>query len=299
MIRDTKAAIDATVEWIHLRKRISGADALVLGVSGGVDSAVVAGLCALTSVKTVGVVMPCHSSPDSIVRADEVISVFGLYKHFVNLDAAYESISRQALGNHEAELLAGKNPNGVFGALRSCLRAPTLDFVGKAYNGLIVGTGNRDEDEVTRYFQKRGDGCVDISPIAKYHKSEVYQLAVALGVPASVIKAVPSADLWGPNSGQADEKELGMTYDEVEWGIQFAQRTSKIPLTATGGVSSMQFHDAVNMAGILGVSLSDRQRQILFDLSNLERKSRHKANPNLPVFDARVILNLDAEFVAA
>ena len=298
MIRNLEEASLATVDWIVRRASVANAQALVLGVSGGVDSAVVAGLCARSGLSTVGVIMPCHSSPASILRADEVIKQFGIKRYFVDLQAAWESISSQVTAGGIPEISNGYEL-AYEGALRSCLRAPTLDFVSKLHKGIIVGTGNRDEDEVTRYFQKRGDGCVDISPIAKFHKSEIYQLAKFLLVPASVINAVPSADLWGPDSGQEDEKELGLTYDEVEWGIQFAQKHSRIPLSATGGVSAMQLDDCISTAAIRGIDLSGRQRQVLSTLSYLERASLHKANPSLPVFDARVELSLDSELVEA
>lgn len=298
MIKNVQEAVVLTSQWIAGRARLSGAKSLVLGISGGVDSAVVAGLCGLTGMETVGVIMPCHSSPSSITRAEEVVKDFKLRRQYIDLEAAHTSIAGQVQVDAE-DLPASVDGKMVAGALRSCLRAPTLDYVAKAFGGIIVGTGNRDEDEVTRYYQKRGDGCVDISPIAKFHKSEVYQLASYLGVPNSVLIATPSADLWGPDSGQEDEKELGISYDEIEWAMTFAQRYSKIPLFVSGGVSSVHLYDAMTMSGKLGVRISDRQRDVLYSLCSLEEKSRHKANPNLPVFDARVELGLDLDPVVA
>lgn len=298
MINNVPEAAIATSEWILKQAKKSNAQSLVLGISGGVDSAVVAGLCVRTGIETIGVIMPCHSSQSSIDRAEEVIKTFNLRRHFVDLAAAHASIKAQVGAGLDQEEFDSPSSKLVFSsdsAMRSCLRAPTLDYVSKWYGGIIVGTGNRDEDEVTRYFQKRGDGAVDISPIAKFHKSEIYQLASHLGVPNSVIAATPSADLWGPDSGQADEKELGITYPEIEWAMQFSQKYSKIPLFATGGVSAVHFLDALNMAGKLGVSVSERQREVLFRLTKMEESSRHKANPNLPVFDARTELGLDLE----
>lgn len=292
MLNNVDEAAIATSEWILRQAHKAHADSLVVGISGGVDSAVVAGLCSRTGIQTVGVLMPCHSSPSSIARGEEVIKAFGLTRHSVNLEAAFDTIRYQVGVVRPGYEMVND------GALRSCLRAPTLDYVAKVRNGIVVGTGNRDEDEVTRYFQKRGDGSVDISPIAKYHKSEVYQLAVSLGVPVSVIKATPSADLWGPDSGQEDEKELGLTYDEVEWGIQFAQRNSRLPTTYTGGVTAAHFAEAIRHAAHLGIELTPRQSQVLAKLQWMEEKSRHKANPNLPVFDARAELGLDLEAAA-
>lgn len=292
MINNVPAAAIATADWILKQAYKAQAESLVVGISGGVDSAVVAGLCAKTGRQTYGVIMPCHSSQSSIDRAEEVIKTFGITRVFVDLATAHASISSQVPFGGDY-LKTGKS------ALRSCLRAPTLDYVAKLTKGIIVGTGNRDEDEVTRYFQKRGDGSVDISPIAKFHKSEIYQLSEVLGVPKSVIEATPSADLWGPDAGQEDEKELGLTYDEVEWGIQFAQRNSRLPTTFTGGVTAAHFEAARALANRLDIPLTDRQQYVLTKLQHMETMSRHKANTNLPVFDARAELHLDEEVAAA
>lgn len=269
MIKNLKGTADHISNWIKERAQASGAKTLVLGISGGVDSALVAALCARTGMPVIGVMMPCHSSPNSLERGKEVIEKFNLVSHKVELNAAFEAIASQ-IPRLPADTKA------AHGALRSCLRAPTLDFVGKLYDGIIVGTGNRDEDEVTRYFQKRGDGCVDISPIAKLHKSEVYALSEYLGVPDSVLKATPSADLWGPDAGQEDEKQLGMTYKEVEWGIRAAE--------SHGGTRGEHFRKALlNAIDDLG----SRGKHILETLAGMEEASRHKENPALPVCDVR------------
>lgn len=263
---ETDITIGTITEWIKDRAREANAQALVVGVSGGVDSAVVAALCKRTRISTVGVIMPCQSSPSSIARAREVTKLFTDVEHFVDLGGAFDSI----VGQVKRDL---NRPSA--GALRSCLRAPTLDFVAKIYNGIIVGTGNRDEDEVTRYYQKRGDGCVDISPIAKLHKSEVYIVAKKLGVPWSVIDAVPSADLWGPDAGQTDEGQLGMSYKEIEWAIQLAQHNGQ-------DVSALDL-----LVASLKPDLSERQKLVLRQLADMEVASRHKANPNIPVCKVR------------
>lgn len=249
--------------WIENQAKCAGATSLIVGISGGVDSAVTAGLCSKTSLPTIGVIMPCQSSAESVSRALEVIEKFKINHHQVNLEGAFECITKQ--------LPEPENVKFCQGALRSCLRAPTLDYVAKLYNGIIVGTGNRDEDEVTRYFQKRGDGSVDISPIAKLHKSQVYELAKELGVPKSVIDATPTADLWG-GEHQSDEQELGMTYNDIEWGIKQAE---KFLPDGVREVSSRELR--------LAACEGDR-KDILLKLADMEEKSRHKMNPNLPVF---------------
>lgn len=281
MIKKPEEAVLKTVAWIKERASEAKARSLVVGISGGVDSALVGGLCARTGLPAVGVLMPCHSSPSSIKLGEAVIETFKLGRQYVDLADAFDSISTQVATREAPD-------RKTTGSLRSCLRAPTLDYVAKIHGGIVVGTGNRDEDEVTRYFHKRGDGAVDISPIAKYHKSEVYELARFLGVPAAVLNAVPSADLWGPDSGQADESELGITYPEIEWAMREAQ--------VHGGGQLYGDVDAAKLRSALDrrrAQLTERQRAVLETLAAMEQASRHKATPNIPVFDARRILELD------
>lgn len=274
MITDLNSAVEETARWIRFQAERANSTSLVLGISGGVDSAVTGALCVKTGLPTIGVIMPCHSSPESLSRAIEAIESLGMIRYFFNLEPAFDSIMNQT-NETERPIFESKD---IAGALRSCLRAPTLDFVAKRNQAIIVGTGNRDEDEVTRYFQKRGDGSVDICPIAKYHKSEIYQLASHLEVPESIIKATPTADLWGPNSGQEDEKELGLTYDEVEWGIQTAESYKQ----TEGPLREWHFQDVLR-----DLQLSNRQKTVLAKLADMEYRSRHKENSDLPVFAAR------------
>lgn len=281
-LENTAAGIAA---WIADRIEKAKAKTAVVGLSGGADSALVAILCKWAMKENVVVVkMPCHSSPSSLDRANELIEKFQLRAVEVKLDDAFDSISGQVNG-------FGEKGNGASGALRSCLRAPTLDFVAKLTNGLIIGTGNRDEDEMTRYFQKRGDGAVDCSPIAKLHKSEVYQLLRYCKCPQSIIDATPTADLWGPDSGQEDEKELGLTYPEVEWGIRVLLDD---PAKASFKFLVRQIShtlDPIRRAELtktLSTYFNERQLHVLMTLTTMEENSRHKAEMP-PVFDARMI----------
>jgi NAD+ synthase len=218
MIRDLGATVAYLVDWVKGEAERSKTKGATVGVSGGVDSALVLAIC----VKAFGpencraVLMPCHSTKTSTDRGTELVTKFKVPAVTIDLSDAWNVITRQLEGKHDF-YSANVSANFANGALRSCLRAPTLDYVAKLNNHLVYGTGNRDEDAIFRYYQKRGDGAVDNNPIVALHKSEVYDLAAYLGVPKSILEAPPTADLWGPDSGQEDEKELGVTYPEVEW----------------------------------------------------------------------------------
>ena len=267
--------------WIKGQVLAAGAKTAVVGLSGGADSALVAILCKRVFPDTVAVRMPCQSSQSSLDRAEELAKKFDIKMITVNLAPSYNTIAYQVcdglnIGKRlEDGSIQVEEDKASGGALRSCLRAPTLDYVAKLVNGLIVGTGNRDEDEVTRYFQKRGDGAVDISPIAKLHKSEVYELLKFLECPQSIIDAVPSADLWGPDSGQEDEKELGLTYQEIEWAIRLIDKNCG--LYQSGGFEIHSEYLA---------KLTPRQLEVLGKIAKMERVSRHKAEMP-PVLDVR------------
>lgn len=247
--------VEALQVWLKEQALKSNTQNAVVGLSGGIDSAVVFMLCAQTFPKTVGVLMPCHSSEASVFRAGELVRAAPMTNkvatHIVDLEAAFDSIKTQTGLPDLREADA---------ALRSCLRAPTLDFIAKHRNALIYGTGNRDEDAIFRYYQKRGDGAVDNNVLVAFHKSEVRQLAQYLGVPQSIIDAVPSADLWGGEE-QTDEAELGITYDEIEW------------VTRAIEDGDLEFK------GISYASLTDRQKYVLDRAHKAEAATRHKAEP--------------------
>jgi len=243
--------------------------------------------------------MPCHSSGFSYERALEFAKEQGLDLTTVDLTNANDSIIGQLLHSRTQKSSAlteeGMNSPVALGGLRSCLRAPTLSYFALATNGLIMGTGNRSEDNLIRYFQKYGDGCVDLSPIADLFKSEVYELFAymtgvymmndqgmdigMMGQPASVAiyEATPTADLWGEDGGQTDEDELGFSYDEVEW----ADRQNMVNNIVTDD------GDPTKHPAWLGYSM--RQREVIAKVHQMEKISRHKYNPNLPVCEVRAV----------
>ena len=185
-------------------------DTLVVGVSGGIDSAVVSTISAMTGMKVKALSMPIRQLKfqDDLSRAhlkwlknkfsnvDEVI---------INLDEVFNSFEK-TLGQFNNEL--------AFANSRARLRMATLYQVAGANNGIVVGTGNKIEDFGVGFFTKYGDGGVDISPIADCLKSQVWEMGKELKILEDIINAAPTDGLW--EDGRTDERQLGMSYEDLE-----------------------------------------------------------------------------------
>ena len=212
---------DRIARWMRQQVFAAGADGLVVGLSGGVDSATVARLCQLaTPDAVIGVVLPCHSDPTDEAHAQLLARRFGLPTVTVSLDASFDTLTRElqrVLGNVPANL-AGSRPTTDAASrvplanVKPRLRMTSLYFIANTLNSLVAGTGNRSELAVG-YYTKHGDGGVDILPIGNLLKDEVRALARELDVPAPIIEKAPSAGLW---LGQTDEAEMGFSYDTLE-----------------------------------------------------------------------------------
>jgi NAD+ synthase len=196
--------IDSLVAWLRRRADEAGALGAVVGISGGVDSAVVGALCLRAFPQTtLGVLMPLHSDPRDHNDAVEVCGALALPYTTVVLDHVYDTLvaALRASGHYGEHHLALAN-------VRPRLRMTTLYYFANSMNRLVAGTGNRSEAYIG-YFTKYGDGGVDLLPIGGLVKSEVRDLAAALGVPRAIVERTPSAGLW---PGQTDEGEIGLTY---------------------------------------------------------------------------------------
>ena len=216
-------ATDGIVEWLRQQLAHSGARGFVFGLSGGIDSAVVARLCQLASPGNVaGVLMPCHSDPrdetDARLVADHFkiptirIDLAPSFDHFTNaLQLAAKALPKEQLPDaaHASTDLKAQLP---LANVKPRMRMTSLYFVANTLNYMVVGTGNRSELSIG-YFTKYGDGGVDLLPIGNLLKSEVRAAARDLGVPDPVIEKAPSAGLW---LGQTDEEEMGFSYAELE-----------------------------------------------------------------------------------
>lgn len=208
----------AISDWLRERLNEGGADRFVLGLSGGIDSAAVCGLCAQAAGadRVTGVIMPSSSLADDAVSARKVAEAFGVNTLTVDLSDITDTFhaampSAKDVGTTAAGS-AEKRQQLATANVRPRLRMTTLYYVANLTNGIVVGTGNKSEAMIG-YFTKYGDGGVDLFPIIDLYKHEVRAVAHEIGVPESVIARPPSAGLW---EGQTDEDEIGMTYEELD-----------------------------------------------------------------------------------
>lgn len=191
--------------WLRDYAETAGADGYVLGLSGGVDSATAAALAAraVGSESVLGVLMPCHSQPEDLRLGQEVADAFGIRTITVDLSGPYNTLLA-AVPPSESDLASAN--------VKPRLRMMVLYYLAQTHNYLVLGSGNKTE-LVVGYFTKYGDGGVDLLPLGGVYKTEVWELARELQVPREVVERPPTAGLW---PGQTDEKEMGITYDELD-----------------------------------------------------------------------------------
>jgi len=226
-VLNTEQLIENRVAAIRAYHEGAGTDRAELDVSGGIDSAVMLMLLAraLGPENVTAVYSSIQSTEASLHRARMVAQAAGVRLVELDLGDIYDAIALEAMRGCEAagldtdEIVSRMDAEGaVAGSLRSCLRAPVGRYLNRMTGGGIRhGTGNEDEDRWLRFFQKGGDGEVDANPLAMLSKGEVYQLAVALGVPREIIEALPTPDLWGVGEKHNDEEELTKLSGGVEW----------------------------------------------------------------------------------
>ncbi len=225
----------------------------MIGISGGIDSALTSTLCAKTGKKVICLNMPIHQHKAEYDRGHEHID--WLKKNFSNVESVeveltntFEAIS-QTLPESIQDWLTMANT-------RSRLRMTTLYAFACHHKLLVAGTGNKVEDFGIGFFTKYGDGGVDLSPIADLMKSDVFALAKELGVVNSIQSAKPTDGLFA--DGRSDEDQIGATYDELEWAMNFIENPSNF------------------------AHLSDRQKTVLDIYTRMNKANQHKMNP-IPV----------------
>jgi NAD+ synthase len=189
--------------WIKTKIKESGAKGVLVGLSGGIDSSLVAVLSKMAvGDNLLGLIMPCHSNPTDIEHAETVARKFSIRTQTIDLAPVNDLLVKVL---PEGNAMARAN-------LRPRLRMMTLYYFANSLGYLVAGTDNKTES-FTGYFTKYGDGGVDILPISHLLKRQVRALARELGVPEEIITKPPSAGLW---EGQTDEGEMGITYEELD-----------------------------------------------------------------------------------
>ena len=205
------------VKWLLDYANNAKVKGFVVGISGGIDSALTSTLCAQTGLPTLCVEMPIHQAESHVNRAYEHIDQ--LKKRFSNvfneradLTPVFENFKNQVPSSENEGVL-----NLSLANTRARLRMTTLYYFAGLHGFLVAGTGNKVEDFGVGFFTKYGDGGVDVSPIADLVKSEVRLLAEFLKVPESILKAKPTDGLFGDD--RSDEDQIGANYDELEWAM--------------------------------------------------------------------------------
>jgi len=218
----TEKVADHIIKWLKEYAENAKVKGFVVGVSGGIDSALTSTLCAKTGFPTLCVELPIHQAKNQVTRAQEHIGQ--LKNKFdnvsdvkVDLTSTFEDF-KNVVPNTESSAKVDLSLANT----RARLRMTTLYYLAGLHSSLVVGTGNKVEDFGVGFYTKYGDGGVDLSPIADLMKSEVYELAAFLDVPNSIQKAAPTDGLFGDS--RTDEDQIGASYDELEWAMDMQSK---------------------------------------------------------------------------
>lgn len=203
---------EGIARWLSEQTSAAGVDGVAVGLSGGIDSSVVATLAsrALGKERVTGVIMPAHSQQEDIEDARRIADHLGINAREIDLSGPFDAIVDTLPPGSD---LAVAN-------IKPRLRMITLYHIANTNNLMVVGTGNKSELMVG-YFTKYGDGGVDLLPLGSLYKHQVRDLARAIGVPQHIIDRPPSAGLW---AGQTDESEMGITYEELDGILEGLER---------------------------------------------------------------------------
>ena len=252
----TQKVTEHIINWLKNYAETAKMNGFVIGISGGIDSAVVSTLAAKTGLKTLVIELPIRQKKDQVQRAQEQISFlknnFGNVESLeIDLTETFDVFEKNVISKSSTT----QNRELSLANSRSRLRMLTLYYFGQIHNLLVTGTGNKIEDFGIGFFTKYGDGGVDISPIGDLTKTQVYQLAKELNIPESIQKAAPTDGLW--DTERTDEQQIGATYPELEWAM-----------------SVHQDHSAEDFSG--------RKKEVFIIYDRLNRATQHKINP-IPV----------------
>jgi len=253
---------DNIIQWLKAYSKKSKTDGFVIGISGGIDSALTSTLCASTGLPTICIDMPIMQNKNEVNRASNHIK--WLQKKFNNV--IHKSVDLNDVFNSFKNAVEEKNNKNNFLSLansRSRLRMTTLYYFAGINNYLVAGTGNKVEDFGIGFYTKYGDGGVDISPIADLNKTDVFEISKILGVLDEIIKAKPTDGLW--DDGRTDEDQIGATYKELEWAMQQKDLNKKL------------------------IDFKGREKEVFQILKKFNKQNLHKMNP-IPIYKVPEIL---------
>jgi NAD+ synthase len=234
---------DSISVWIAGVVETAEADGVLLGISGGLDSAVCAALCRnALGERSLGVIMPCHSNPVDYEDALLVSRTFELRTVTVDLGGVYDEFIR----------VLPEGSRKASGNLMPRLRMATLYYFACQMGYLVVGTSNKSELSVG-YFTKYGDGGADLLPVGGIYKSDLAELADELGVPPRILSKVPCAGLW---EGQTDEGEMGISYEVLDHALKALER---------GESNQLEPGVAEKVGGMVRTSAHKRRLPPVFD----------------------------------
>ena len=217
---NSKLTTEHIITWIKNYCSKNRITSLVIGVSGGIDSALTSTLCAETKMKTIVVSIPIHQNKNQLTLAEKHIE--WLKEKYPNVESININLS-EVFDVFKNTIPKNLRVNLGLANSKARLRMTTLYQVASSKNGIVVGTGNKIEDFCIGFFTKYGDGGVDISPIGDLLKSEVYTLAKNLEILKDIQVSEPTDGLWGDN--RTDHDQIGATYEEIEWAMKNLNRT--------------------------------------------------------------------------
>ena len=238
------------VNWLKNYAVASKSNGFVVGISGGVDSAVTSTLCAQTGLPTLCVEMPIYQAENQVNRGREHIEQ--LKNRFPNV-ASVEANLTSVFETFQEVVPSSENEEKLHLTLantRARLRMTTLYYFAGIHGYLVAGTGNKVEDFGVGFYTKYGDGGVDLSPIADLMKSDVFALGAYLKVPETILNAAPTDGLFGDS--RTDEEQLGASYDELEWAMNALD------------------------SGKLTNDFSDREKEVFEIFIRLNTQNKHK-----------------------
>lgn len=252
-VMKTKEVINYIVAWLKDYAVNAHVEGFVVGVSGGIDSAVASALCARTGMKVLCLEMPIHQPQNQVSRAWEHIN--GLQEIYPNVQSVSVNLTPlfdQFIAMLPHHLASSEHEMALVNT-RARLRMTTLYYYGQLHSRLVVGTGNKVEDFGIGFYTKYGDGGVDLSPIADLLKTEVFEIGRELSVPESILIAKPTDGLWGDD--RSDEDQIGASYPELEWAMNLVEKNESEE------------------------NLSVREKEVLAIYKRMNRANKHKMIP--------------------